>query len=73
MNFVFPKKIRNPILDLKNGGSTYTQGQLIFSKYSMCFVDLEKAFDRLPRTDIEVGNEEERYTRGNGQSNDEFV
>ena len=39
-------------------------------KLYMCFVDLEKAFDSVPR---KVGNEEERYIRGNGKSSDEFV
>ena len=33
----------------------------------MCFVDLEKAFDS-PEEGSEVGNEEERCTRGNGES-----
>ena len=33
--------------------------------------ELDKAFDRVPS--IGVGNEEERYARGNGESSDEFV
>ena len=40
----------------------------------MCFVDLEKASDRVLRNVLEWAcNEEERYTRGNGESSDEFV
>ena len=43
-------------------------------KLYMCFVDLEKAFDRVPKRVLEcMDNEEERYTRGNGESSDEFV
>ena len=38
-------------------------------KLIMCFVDPEKAFEE----GIGVCNEEERYTRGNGESSDEFV
>ena len=38
-------------------------------KLYTCFVDLEKAFDRVLRKVLE----EERYTRGNGESSDEFV
>ena len=36
----------------------------------MCFVDLEKAFDRIPK---KVGNEEKILTRDDSQSGDEFL
>ena len=35
-------------------------------KLYMCFVDMEEAFYR-------VGDEEERYTRGNDESSDDFA
>ena len=41
-------------------------------KLYMCFVDLEKVFDRV-QEGIGVGNEEKRYTRDNGENSDEFV
>ena len=42
-------------------------------KLYMYFVDLEKAFGKVPRKVLEWVIEEERYTRGNGESSDEFV
>ena len=54
------------------------------TKLHMCFVDLEKVFDRVPRKDVEwamgkkgipgaLGNGNERYSRSIGQSSDEAV
>ena len=41
-------------------------------KLYMCFIDPEKAFEG-PEVGIGVGNEEERYTRGNGKSGDKHL
>ena len=39
----------------------------------MCFVNLEKAFDRVPRRVNAMGTEEEKTTRSFGESSDESV
>ena len=43
-------------------------------KLYVCFVVLEKAFDRVPRRVLDWAmRKRSRYTRGNGESSDEFV
>ena len=42
-------------------------------KLHMCFVDIEKAFNRVLRKIDGVGDEKERFTRINCKSGDEFL
>ena len=37
----------------------------------MCFVDIEKAFDRVPRISDGMGDEKEGFTRSNRKSGNE--
>ena len=39
----------------------------------MCFVDMEKAFDRVPRKNDVVGHEKGGYIRSNGLGSCELV
>jgi len=41
-------------------------------KLYMCFVDVKKTYDRVPRR-VGLGNEKENYTRKNGEGSDEPV